>query len=104
MAQSRWLDLREILKEIIGNDNVYFSPPSNHKISYPCIVYQLSTGDTLFADNSGYRSTDRYQISLITTTPDCENIRDKISLLPLCTFDRYYSADNLNHYVYNLYY
>ena len=104
MAQSRWSELRELLIRILGSSNVYFSPPSNHRIEYPCIIFQLSTGDTLFADNSGYRSTDRYQVSLITKSPDCEEVRDRISRLPLCTFDRYYSADNLNHYVYNLYY
>lgn len=104
MGQSRRLELHELLKKIVGNSNVYFSPPSSVRMKYPCFVYQLSTGDTLFADNSGYRSTDRYQVTYITLDPDCEELRKKVSRLPMCTFDRHYTSDNLNHYVYNLYY
>ena len=33
------LDLHEALCEALGSKNVYFSPRSNVKMSYPAIVY-----------------------------------------------------------------
>ena len=45
-------DLHEILKEILGSDNVYFQPPESYKMEYPCIVYERSALTTRFADNN----------------------------------------------------
>lgn len=83
-------------------DNVYFQPPADKKITYPCIVYSLEKIDVLFADNGPYRLYDRYSITYITRDPDDLNIH-KIALLKLCSFDRAYSSDNLHHYSYTIY-
>lgn len=40
---------------------------------------------------------------VIDKNPD-SIIADKVESLKMCSFDRHYTADNLNHFVYNLYY
>lgn len=96
-------ELGQILRDILGSDNVYFQAPESMKLRYPCIMYELNSGDTQFADNLPYIYTKRYQVTVIDQNPDSE-IPDKVAQLPACTFSRYFRADNLNHYVFNLYF
>lgn len=105
---SRRLELQEILQQVIGvrddgKANVYFQPPATVKMNYPCIVYGRSDGFTAFADNNPYLVRLRYQITVIDPDPDSP-IPSKISMLPTCMFDRHFTAENLNHDVFNLYY
>lgn len=98
------LDLHQELTDILGSSHAYYQPPESIKLTYPCIVYSRSSGDTDFADNSPYRFTRRYQITVIDKDPDSD-IPDKIAThFPMCVFDRVYMSDNLNHFVLNLYY
>lgn len=96
-------NLQKILEDILGSDHVYFQPPETVKMKYPCIVYNLSSAQTDFADNQPYRYKKRYQITVIDRDPDSE-IPDKIAMLPMCVFDRPYTANNLNHSVFYIYY
>lgn len=96
-------DLHAILVNILGSKYVYFQPPENLKMKYPCIVYQRVTGDTQFADNIPYIIKKRYQITVIDSNPDSP-IPDKVAQLPYCVFDRHFTSGNLNHDVYNLYF
>lgn len=96
-------DLQTLLEEILGTTNVYFQPPSNLVMQYPCIRYHRDASNTIYADNKPYRNRLRYQLILIDRNPDGE-ILEKISALPLCRYDRFYTANNLNHDVFNLYF
>lgn len=82
---------------------VYFQPPPTLKMVYPCIVYRKSTGDTQFADNYPYIHKLRYEITVIDRNPDSV-IPEKIAELPMCIHDRDYTADNLNHDVFTIYF
>lgn len=97
------LELHKVLCNILGSDHVYFQPPASLKIEYPCIVYQRSSNDTIFADNNPYRIMRRYLVVVIDKDPDSE-IPNRIEKLQLCISDRFYTADNLNHFAYNLYF
>lgn len=101
MAQR--LDLHALLISILGSNNVYFQPPPNVQMIYPCIVYRRDDIDTDFADNVPYSKRKRYQVTVIDRDPDSE-IPDKVLDLPTCIFDRFYTADNLNHDVFKLYF
>ena len=48
------IKLHELLVSLLGTRNVYFQPPESIKLSYPCIVYKRSTGDTQFANDIPY--------------------------------------------------
>ena len=97
------LDLQTKLEEILGSRNVYFQPPESVKIQYPCIVYQRSSIDVKFANDNPYSKVKKYTVTVIDKNPDSD-IPDKLILLPQCIFTRHYTADNLNHDSYNLYF
>lgn len=96
------LELHAHLIEILGSSNVYFQPPSSVKMKYPCIVYSLDTINTRYANNNSYLHTKRYQVTVIDKDPD-SLIPERILSLPFCSFDRGFTSDNLNHWVFSLY-
>lgn len=102
MDQSR-LKLHQILKDVSGLNHVYFQPAENLKLEYPCIIYKRDFADTKFADNVAYLRKKRYVVTVIDRDPDSD-IPDKIAQLPMCLFDRFFVADNLNHDTFNIYY
>lgn len=81
----------------------YFQPPASKEIQYPCIVYERSEIDAVHADNAPYRLLDRYQVTAIYKNPDSD-LPHQIAMLPMCAHDRHFTADNLNHDIFNLYY
>ena len=98
------LKLHEELCEILGTRNVYFQPPASTKLKYPCVVYSKTGVNTSSANDRVYRSTNRYEITVIDLNPDSE-IADKIlKHFSMCSFDRGFTSDNLNHYALTLYY
>jgi hypothetical protein len=102
MSQRR-TELDRIFRDILGTENVYFQPPTGIKFHYPCIVYNLADQNDLHANNRVYRRLYRYTVTYITKNPD-DTMRDELDDLPYCSFDRFFASDNLNHYVYTIYY
>lgn len=97
------VELQLLLEEILGSRNVYFQPPTNIEMKYPCIVFNRNHSLTQFASNRPYRRTKRYQVTYIGRDPDSP-VPDMIAELPMCTFTRHFTADNLNHDVFDLYF
>ena len=98
------LRLHDILMGIVGSGfKVYFQPPASLQMTYPCIVYKRDNLKTKFAGNKPYNRVNRYQVTVIAADPDSD-IPEKLSALPMCTFDRSFPADDLNHEVYTLYF
>lgn len=87
----------------IPEEQVYFQPPENIKLSYPCLIYKRSIPNVRYADNMPYTRKQRYEGMIIDKDPDTE-IPDKIMELPYCSFDKPYTADNLNHYPFQIHY
>lgn len=96
------LELHERLCEILGSRNVYFQPPEDIKMVYPAIRYSRKNFENLHANNSVYKQFRCYEVIVIDPNPDSEFVQ-QLALLPLCSFDRHYKADNLNHDVFTLY-
>jgi hypothetical protein len=95
------LQLHDILK--MFTDNVYFQPPENIALEYPCIIYQRDYAETMFADDIPYNHTLRYVVTVIDRDPDSD-IPSKIASMPMCLFNRFFTADNLNHDVFRVYF
>jgi hypothetical protein len=91
------LDLHSLLETF--TEHVYFQPPANVQLQYPCIIYQRDYADTKFADNEAYNHTKRYMITVIDRDPDSD-IPDKVASMPMSTFNRFFAADDLNHDIY----
>ena len=97
------LQLQTKLKDILGASNVYFQPPPTIQLSYPCIIYQRDDIRTEFADDKPYKNKTRYKVTVIDKDPD-SLVPSKLLGLPLCVYNRFYTADNLNHDVFTLYF
>ena len=97
------LQLQSLLEEALGSRSVYFQPPANVQMQYPCIIYKRESVDTKFAGNNPYLHTKQYQVTIIDRNPDSA-IPDKVAALPMCTHNRFFTADNLNHDVFNIYF
>lgn len=99
MAQR--LELQAVLESMAPN--VYFQPPNNVQMKYPCIVYKRDSARTEFAGNTPYRRKKRYLVTVIDQNPD-SLIPDAVADLPMCTFDRHFTANNLNHDVFSIFF
>ena len=83
-------------------DKVYFQPPTGYKIVYPCIIYDLDRPDIKYADNAPYALYDQYSLKYITRDPN-DDTRNQLIMIPLCSPDKPFIADNLYHFPFRLY-
>lgn len=97
------IDLHEELRAILGSGFVYFQPPESVKMVYPCVVYALDNMDVKYADDRPYLNAKRYRVTVIDKDPDSV-IPDRMLVLPYCGLTNVYTADNLNHWVFSLYF
>ena len=89
---------------MLGSRNVYFQPPESIRLKYPCIIYSLKDVDILHADNRPYKKDRCYKVMLVTGDPDSD-IPFRLEDLPMIRMiTSPYTADNLHHFVYQLYY
>lgn len=72
-------------------------------MNYPAIEYSIDGIDKEYANGGVYLYHKKYSAIVIDDDPDTE-IVDKMCNLPFCRFIRPYVSDNLNHYVFEIYY
>lgn len=101
------LELHDKLVDILNTraeekTRVYYQPPSSVQLQYPAIVYTINDVENRSANNKMYRKLPSYTITLIDKNPDSVYV-DKLLELPYCQFDRFYTSDNLNHFVFTIY-
>lgn len=97
------LEIQTLLEALMDSTNVYFQPPQNVNMQYPCIVYRRDFAYTEHADNLPYLICKRYQVTVVDRDPD-SIYPDKIADLSMSTFNRFFVADNLNHDVFSVYF
>lgn len=103
LSEQRREELHLTLKSLNPAAQVYFQPPENIQMQYPCFLYELDNMDIKRAGNKTYSRTRRYQVTYIST--DVTNAHhEKVAELPMSSFSRYFVADQLHHYVYSLYF
>lgn len=100
---SNRLELQTLLENLLGSRNVYYQPPASVSMKYPAIVYSRNDILSRHAGNGVYTIKVAYTVTLIDKNPESACI-EKLAALPLCSFDRHYVADNLNHDVFTLYF
>ena len=113
MRKSR-LDLDKEFRELLGSNNVYFSPPESIKLKYPCIVYHMDNIDVKRANNRIYNHTTRYIVTLVDEDPDSGEFDDSRGLsslrekflyhFPMCEYANHRVVNNMNHDTFYLYY
>ncbi len=101
---ARRLQLHEKLCKILGTRNVYFQPPASLKIKYDAIVYSISDRNDIRADEMQYRDYTGYDVTFITRDPDSTIPLTILHEFSYCRHVRTYTADNLHHDIFRIYY
>lgn len=96
-------ELHAKLVDFLGSGHVYFQPPETVKLVYPCIIYNLDNFDVKRANNRLYLGRDRYAVTIVSRDPDEPAVR-KLLEWEYCSFNRFFTADNLNHWTFEIYY
>lgn len=99
----RRLDLHRCIVALGVTKNVYYQPPSTVRMKYPCIRYEKAGEKTAPADNIRYMARTKYKVTVIDSDPDSA-IPDALIQLPYCSLVSCYTADNMHHFVFDLYY
>ena len=54
----RQVEFQKLLKSLMGTaasfPDVFYQPPGDQVLTYPCIIYDRSTGQTMHANNGMY--------------------------------------------------
>lgn len=100
----QFLDLQMKLSELMEGNMVKFQPPPGYQLTYPCLVYNISSGTTRFAENMPYLFTRRYTLTLMDRNPDSIFFDRIAKAFPMITVDRCFSTQGIHHFVYTLYY
>lgn len=98
----RRTEFHALLQDILGSKNVYYQPPAELKMKYPCIRYEESHIDIVSADNHGYLATRAYSVTYITKQSDSD-MPLRLARLPMCRQDRSYRAGGLYHETFTIY-
>lgn len=96
------IELHNKLVKLMGNNRVYYQPPPNIKMEYPCILYFMSEIRSEKANNHNYKQNKGYNITIISKQPD-HKVIDDILNLETATYDRRYISDNLYHDIIRLF-
>ena len=96
-------DLNDKLNLLFASYKVYFQPPENKKLTYPCVIYKLAGVDIDYGDDRPYFRTRYYTVTVISRDPDFD-LDIMLDNFENVSFDRSFVNDNLYHYVYRLYF
>ena len=100
-AERRRLKIHADFKAL--TPNVYYEPPENVRLIYPCIIYERTSGRSSYSNNLPYSFDFRYKVTIISKDPDDRMVEKLASTQECCSFDRAYQSDNLYHSVFTLY-
>jgi|LakMenEpi03Aug12_release.lakeMendotaPanAssembly.Ray.scaffolds.fasta_scaffold909286_1 hypothetical protein len=92
------LEFHDALVDILGiEDNVYFQPPENFAVGFPCIVYSYTKPTINRADNQVYRMTETFMVTVIDKEPEGEIWKAIIHRFPQTIFDRTFPSGGSYH-------
>lgn len=95
----------ELQNELLNYcDHVYFQPPENIKLVYPCIVYSRTNDYNIKTGDKLYVSVDLYDLTVIDRDPESTIYKEIYQDLPMCRLGRSFVADSLHHTMLHLYY
>ena len=103
MRQRNRSALHEKLCEIFGSRNVYFVPPSNIHLNYPCIIYKRIASEARRADNLRYINWYPYDVQIISKDPEFELFDTFLSHFDAGREGAPFVSDNLHHSNFTIY-
>lgn len=96
--------LQKKLCSILGTNNVYFEPPENIKLNYPCFIYFSGSPFTSSANNKLYLFTNSYNVTYIDINPCTDIIKIMLSNFDYITTGSSFVNDGLHHYTFDIFF
>lgn len=97
-------ELKQVMKSLGLDENIYYVAPSNNHMEYPCILYSLARPNVRYADNGRYLIFNQYDLTVIDRDEDSPIVDALCGHFSYCSFDRNYISDNLHHTALTLYF
>jgi hypothetical protein len=98
------LQLQTLLEGLLpAGKKAWFQPPASVELTYPTIIYSHDDNYVIHSNNFPYAIEKRYQVTVIDEDPDSQLV-DKLAAFPKCAMSRKFTADELNHTIFDLYF
>lgn len=98
LDEERRLKLHAKLREVTGIPNLYYEPPINTYMDYPCIRYFRRRLNPIYADNRTYSLlSNTYELTVIYHDVTADYARLLLENFSGCSYDRGYVVDGLHH-------
>lgn len=93
------------LAELVNTGKVYFQPPANVHLEYPCFVLHRNEAYQPKADDFNYLYRPSYKVSYINRDePDPDVIQQVLERFPHCHYTGHTVVDNLHHDYFTIFY
>lgn len=93
------------LSELVNTGKVYFQPPSNVQLEFPCFVFHRSDAYQPHADDTNYLYRPAYKVTYINRNePDPDIVELVVKKFPHCRYTGHSIVDNLHHDYFTIYY
>lgn len=84
------------LQEKFPGVPVYFQPPENLTLRFPCLVLSLTGDKRQFADDKLYARFKHFTITVVDKDP-LSKIPDEVAKLKYCRMSTRFVSANMNH-------
>lgn len=103
-AQNQRMMLHNKLLTLSNVKKVYYQPPMNVKLQYPCVIYQFDNYETTNAANDDYLRFPSYTVTVIDYDVESSIHEELLDMRGDFTirFDRFFIADGLCHWAFSV--
>lgn len=96
-------ELQALLAGLDGVQAAYIQPPTQG-MEYPCIMIERDRlGKIDYADNTKFSLKKSYTITVVDRAPD-SLVPDLVEGLQYTEFNRFFRANGLNHFVFQMFF
>ena len=94
------------LSELVNTGKVYFQPPANVHLEYPCFVlHRDPAAYQPKANDKNYLYRPSYKVTYVNRDePDPDVIQQVLEKFPYCRYTGHSVVDNLHHDYFTIYY
>ena len=93
------------LSELVNTGKVYFQPPANVHLEYPCFVFHRTDAYQPHANDKNYLFRPAYKVTYINhDEPDPDIVKIVMEKFPYCHYTGHSVVDNLHHDYFTIYY
>lgn len=96
-------EVGDLLEGVLGNSNVYFQPPTNIKLKYPCMVYKFVTPKVDRAGNMPYIVTGHWEVHHMYKDPDNSLVEKMLFASPFVAHDNNIVSEGVYNDYYTIY-